>query len=99
MTHDLRVRVCTERDIVITERGYQESCLGRVLQIKVWACGYPLLTWREIWEAFVSAYPDRWAIQVFPPEVSLVDSRNVYHLWVLESEPWGLNLITDGGVQ
>ena len=58
----------------------------------MWAPGYPLLTWRQIWDAFTEKYPDRWAVQVFPPVGELVDSKAVYHLWVLESEPDGLNL-------
>ena len=78
--------------IVITERGIEETCLGAALQLKVHASDYSLLSWREIWDEFVRLYPGKWAVQVFPPEENLVDSKNVYHLWVLESEPWGLNL-------
>lgn len=63
-----------------------------VLQLKVWAPGYPLLSWSAVWEAFTEAYPGRWAVQVFPPSDALVDGKNVYHLWVLEDEPTGLNL-------
>ena len=77
---------------MVTERGYRDTCLGRVLQLKVWAPGYPVLTWREIWEAFVTSYENKWAIQVFPPVTHLVDSKAVYHLWVLDAEPEGFNL-------
>lgn len=76
----------------MTERGYRESVLGRVLQLKVFAPGYPVLTWRQVWEAFAAAYPGRWAVQVFPPADALVDQKNVYHLFVCEGEPAGLNL-------
>ena len=76
----------------IDERGYRDSCLGRVLQLKVWAPGYPPLGWREVWDAFTEAYPDRWAVQVFPPRSDLVDSKAVYHLWVIDDEPHGLNI-------
>jgi hypothetical protein len=78
--------------ITITERGERDSVLGRVLQLKVFAPGYPPLSWREVWEAFAAAYPGRWAVQVFPPAGSLVDSKAVYHLWLLPGEPAGLNL-------
>ncbi len=78
--------------IVITERGYEESCLGQVLQLKIHADDYSPLSWREIWDEFIIHFPRKWAVQCFPPEEYLVDSKNVYHLWVLESEPWGLNL-------
>lgn len=79
-------------DLIITERGYRESCLGSVLQIKVFALGYRPLNWREVWEAFALAYPGRWAVQCFPPAPELIDGKAVYHLFVLESEPMGLNL-------
>ena len=77
---------------MVTERGYRDTCLGRVLQLKVWAPGYPVLSWREVWDVFTVAYPGRWAVQFFPPESELVDSKAVYHLWLLESEPEGFNL-------
>lgn len=92
MTHDLRIRVQTERDIVITERGTHETCLGPALWIKIWARGYPVLGWREVWEAFAQVYPGRWAVQIFPPTDYLVDGKNVYHIWVLESKPEGFDL-------
>lgn len=79
-------------DITITERGYRESCLGRVLQIKVFAAGYRPMLWREVWEAFAAAYPGKWAVQCFPPASELVDSKCVYHLFVMEQAPDGLNL-------
>jgi hypothetical protein len=78
--------------VEITERGERESCLGRVVQLKVWAPGYPPLSWRQIWDAFVKKYPGKWAVQVFPPADRLVDSKAVYHLWVMEGVPAGLDL-------
>jgi hypothetical protein len=81
-------------DIIITERGYKDSCLGRVLQLKVFTRDYRALGWREVWDAFAAAYPGRWAVQMFPPADRLVDGKSVYHLWVLEpgAVPAGLDL-------
>lgn len=79
-------------DLVVTERGYRETCLGRVLQIKVFAPGYPPLSWRQVWDAFTARYPGQWAVQCFPPAGELVDGKAVYHLFVCATEPWGLNL-------
>jgi hypothetical protein len=42
------------------------------------------MTWTEVWEVFQDRYPNRWAIQVFPPKDRLVDEENIYHLYVLE---------------
>lgn len=78
--------------LTITERGYKDSAFGRVLQLKIFEPGYRQLGWREVWEAFVEAYPGKWAVQVFPPADHLVDGKSVYHLWVLDGEPAGLNL-------
>lgn len=78
--------------LTITERGTRPSCLGTVLQLKVFAQDYRLLSWREVWEAFAAAYPGRWAVQVFPPADRLLDTKNVYHLFVLPGEPAGLDL-------
>jgi len=76
----------------ITERGYKDSCLGRVLQVKIFEPGYRPLYWDEVWSAFAARYPGRWAVQVFPPESELVNGKAVYHLWVMDHPPEGLNL-------
>jgi hypothetical protein len=78
--------------VTITERGTRASVLGPVLQIKVFAPGYGPLSWRDVWDAFAAAYPGRWAVQVFPPADQLVDGKAVYHLFVCDSPPWGLNV-------
>lgn len=82
--------------VTVTERGYRESCLGKVLQLKVFGPGYRPLFWTEVWKAFVEAYPGRWAVQVFPPEGELVDGKAVYHLFVCEGAPEGLNIKAAG---
>ena len=81
-----------EGAVIVKERGYSTSCLGRVLQLKVFDEAYRPLGWREVWEAFAARYPGRWAVQVFPPADQIVDAKPVYHLWLCEKEPWGLNL-------
>jgi hypothetical protein len=81
-----------EGAVEITERGFRDSCLGRVLQLKIHAPGYRPLSWREVWEAFVARYPGRWAVQCFPPAGALVDGKAVYHLWVCDVPPAGLDI-------
>jgi hypothetical protein len=78
--------------ITITERGTKDTCLGSALQLKICTADYRPLSWREVWDAFSSAYPGRWAVQIFPPADRLIDQKCVYHLWVLESEPRGMDL-------
>ncbi len=78
--------------LTITERGRRRTVLGETLQIKVFEAGFRPLGWREVWEAFAAAYPGKWAVQVFPPAEELVDGKAVYHLFVCDQEPEGLNL-------
>jgi hypothetical protein len=80
------------KGVNVTSRGFVESCLGHVEQVKIFADGYGRMSWEEVWRAFAEAYPNRWAVQVFPPEAALVNGKNVYHLFVLAVEPRGLNL-------
>lgn len=79
-------------DVIITERGVRDSALGPVLQLKVFRSGYPVMTWREVWEAFTARYPGRWAMQMFPPREALIDGKAVYHLFVLDQCPQGFDL-------
>lgn len=78
--------------LIVTERNYRESALGRVLQIKIFAPGYRQLGWREVWEKFTECYPGKWAVQCFPPVDEIVDGKNVYHLFVCDTPPAGLNI-------
>lgn len=83
-----------EDAVLVTERGYRESCLGRVLQLKVCTADYRPLYWREVWDVFSARYPGRWAVQCFPPADALTDGKAVYHLWVMEegAAPQGLDI-------
>lgn len=80
--------------VVVTERGFRDSCLGRVLQLKIHDAAYRPLSWREVWDAFALRYPGRWAVQCFPPADELVDGKPVYHLFVCDVPPEGLNIRT-----
>ena len=83
-------------DVTLREIETRETCLGQALYVKVCAPGYRTLTWREVWDKFSETYPGRWAVQAFPPADLLVDGKSVYHLFVLDHEPQGLNIRTNG---
>ena len=70
----------------------RSSCLGEVLYIKICSWTYRPLAWREVWECFAAAYPGKWAVQCFPPAEQLVDGKAVYHLFVCDQIPEGLNI-------
>lgn len=76
----------------VQEMGERNTSFGRVLYIKVRTEDYRELSWREIWDTFSDRYPDRWAVQMFPPACELMDQVNLYHLWVLEDAPSGVNI-------
>ena len=80
------------RELIITERGRRESCLGSVRQIKVFSLTYRPLSWSEVWEAFAEAYPGRWAVQCFPPAGVLVAGKPAYHRFVCDAPPAGVNI-------
>jgi hypothetical protein len=71
----------------IQEMGERNSPLGDCLYIRVHRMDGKPMGWEEVWERFAKAYPGQWAIQVFPPEDSLVNDFNLYHLFVLETLP------------
>ena len=75
----------------------RDTALGPAVYVKLHADGYRPLSWREAWEAFAARYPGRWAVQCFPPRDQIVDGKAIYHLFVLEQEPRGMNINTLGG--
>lgn len=83
------------QDLVLVARDEQrQTAFGPVTQIEIYAPGYPVLTWRQVWDAFSDAYPGRWAVQMFPPADRLADGKAVYHIFVLGPGvvPEGLDL-------
>ena len=79
-------------DVVVTMRNSRETALGPALAIKVFAPDYRPLAWDEVHDAFVRAFPGKWAVEVFPPEDALVNGKAVRHLWVLDDAPRGLDI-------
>ncbi|MEZ4641621.1 MAG: hypothetical protein R3E31_02590 [Chloroflexota bacterium] len=68
---------------------------GYVTHLKVYTPDYKRLNWRQVWQAFHTVYPDRWALELYPPAAELVDDAHVYHLWLLPEgwyPPDGMNL-------
>ena len=71
---------------------YRTTGLGLALYIRIYTNDYRQLTWDEIWDVFSDAYPGQWAVQVFPPAERLVNEQNIYHLFVLDEPPQGLDI-------
>jgi len=49
--------------------------------------------WREIADLFNALYPGKWACQMFPPRLEILDQANKYHLFVFDEAPEGLDLM------
>ena len=72
-----------------------DSPLGWLERIYIQRYDGQRMTWSEVHAVFADRYPDRWALQWFPPEDRLVDEVNRYHLWVLpegSSAPGGMDI-------
>jgi len=76
----------------VQEMGSRNSSLGPVEYIKVRRTDDRSMSWTEVWATFTDRYPGRWAVQVFPPKDEVVDEANIYHLFILDGEPTGLNI-------
>ena len=56
---------------------------GEVEYLRVNMPDYSPMSWDDVWEEFQDNYPNRWAIQFFPPKYNLVNDNNIYHLYML----------------
>lgn len=72
--------------------GRRETALGPGFSLRIRTPTYRALCWREVWQAFADAYPGRWAVECFPPADRLVDEANVYHLFMPDRPPEGLDI-------
>src|SRR5271156_5932291 len=64
--------------VSIQEMGESPTSLGGANYIKIRRHGDKPMSWRAVWEAFSSTYPDCWAVQMSPPASELIDEINVY---------------------
>jgi hypothetical protein len=73
--------------LVQTVETFHTPHWGFVTYLKVYTPDYKRLSWQQVWQAFAVVYPDRWAIELYPPAAELVNDAHVYHLWLLP-EGW-----------
>lgn len=69
--------------LVQTVETFHTPQWGSVTYLKVYTPDYKRLSWQQVWQAFTDVYPDRWAIELYPPAEELVNDAHVYHLWML----------------
>ncbi|MBD3251238.1 hypothetical protein GF380_02080 [Candidatus Uhrbacteria bacterium] len=79
-------------DAYIQEIGERYTAFGTVLYIKVRRYDGGPMGWEELYQVYSDSYPNSWAVRAFPPHCELVNDANVYHLFVLQYEPGGLNI-------
>lgn len=76
----------------VQEMEHRHTDLGPALYIRIYTNDYRQLTWPEVWAKFSDSYPGQWAVEAYPPADQLVDDTNIYHLFVLDEPPRGLNI-------
>lgn len=76
----------------VQEMGWRDTALGLARYIRIFRDDDKAMSWEEVYSCFAQAYPECWAVQMFPPVEELVNEANVYHLFVLEGEPKGMNI-------
>lgn len=77
---------------VVIEQGQRVTSFGPVLYIQIHHRDDRRLTWPQICAVFNDHYPGKWAFQMFPPARQIVDELNIYHLFVLDTPPDGVNI-------
>ena len=78
--------------VLVTEQGRRATGLGPATWITIERADGRRMAWSEVHDSFSERYPGRWAVQVFPPSQSLLNTANRYHLWVLDHAPLGLDI-------
>jgi len=76
----------------VQEMEWRTTSFGLALYVRIYTPNHRQLSWGEIWEVFADLYPDQWAVQFFPPVDRVVDHENIYHLFVLDEPPAGMDI-------
>lgn len=79
--------------IVEKYRVHPDTCCNYRLAIKRWD-KQPIHNWTDLQHIKNTiAGPERMAVEVYPRDSELVDTANIYHLWIMyedEELPWKL---------
>lgn len=71
------------RPLVQTLETFYTPPWGEITRLRIYTPDYQKLSWLQVWQAFAEIYPDRWALELYPPASELVNDAHVYHLWLL----------------
>jgi hypothetical protein len=74
--------------------GTRQTSMGAATYIIVRNLDASPMSWREVYDRFSECFPDKWAVQFFPPKGRLRDAANWYHLYVLDTPPEGVDICT-----
>lgn len=62
----------------------RRSAWGDIIQLEVRTADHqPVHNWQDLYAIKTALFPNRYAIEVYPPQDRLVDGAHAYHLWVL----------------
>jgi hypothetical protein len=79
-------------DYDVLECDIRPTVLGDALRIRVHRVDMAPMGWRELCDLFNFLYPGKWACQMFPPHLDVIDQANKYHLFIFDSYPAGLDI-------
>lgn len=79
-------------DYDVLECDTRQTALGQALRVRVHRIDKGPMGWRELCDLFNTLYPDKWACQMLPPHLKIIDQVNKYHLFVFDEYPTGLDI-------
>jgi hypothetical protein len=53
--------------LVQTMETFYVPAWGDVTYLRIYTPDYQQLSWLEVWQAFSDIYPNRWALELYPP--------------------------------
>jgi hypothetical protein len=72
--------------LVQTLETFYASPWGEITRLRIYTPDYQRLSWLQVWQTFAETYPNRWALELYPPAGELVNDAHVYHLWLLPKD-------------
>ena len=81
-------------DTTVQTMDKRNTMFGSMTYIRIYTSDYRKLAWSEIWATFADSFPGKWAVECFPPADKLIDEQNIYHLFVLDHPPVGMDIST-----
>lgn len=76
----------------VFQANYRPTPLGEALYLHIRRKDGRVMSYLELHTVFTTLYPEKWGMQMLPPEEVFIDMTNTYHVFMVDEVPTNMDL-------